>query len=640
MANKAVTDEMEPSFWRLVRGADGPPAPMRELRAGPVTALLDGVELRRVRVGDVELLRRVYATVRDPYWATVGGVVRDLVVEDHEESFEVRFSVDHAAGDLVFSWEGLIAGDEQGGIALSMTGRAEKDLAYNRIGICLLLPPDMAGCPLRAETGGRIFAGKLPSDIGPQRIDNGVLLALHPAAERLEVDLEGGTLVLSFTGDLFETEDQRNWTDASFKIYGTPLSLGVPRHSRAGSLIAQRVSLCFQGASRRGGPRPVPHLEVGDPTGTVVPRIGLGIGSPVPSHSRIELARLASIKPAHLRFDCHLDSPRWRAELEQAFADCVSVDAELELALFFRSGSAALDDLAVALSRRPVARVLVFEEGAVSLSTGETSPAALLALARDRLGELAPIAGGTDLNFCEINRTRPELAAIGGLAWPMSPQVHAFDDASILETPQAQAAQVATAHHFAPGKSLFIGPITLLPRYNPNVSGDQGPSPSDVRQTSLLGAAFTLSSLKQLSEAGVEAVTYYETVGQRGTMAVDAASSSSPAGVFPLFHVIADAGELAGAEVLAVTSSQALSVVGLAARRNGVTTLLIANTTPTELSVELAGIGTKGAIRRLNTESANVASSAPEQFRAAREPFEQHPISLGPYETVRLDIAG
>ncbi len=33
---------------------------------------------------------------------------------------------------------------------------------------------------------------------------------------------------LYFEGDVFETEDQRNWTDASYKTYSTPLDQPYP----------------------------------------------------------------------------------------------------------------------------------------------------------------------------------------------------------------------------------------------------------------------------------------------------------------------------------------------------------------------------------------------------------------------------
>ena len=37
----------------------------------------------------------------------------------------------------------------------------------------------------------------------------------------------GGEIVIRFEGDLFEMEDQRNWTDASYKTYSTPLRIAV-----------------------------------------------------------------------------------------------------------------------------------------------------------------------------------------------------------------------------------------------------------------------------------------------------------------------------------------------------------------------------------------------------------------------------
>jgi hypothetical protein len=227
---------------------------------------------------------------------------------------------------------------------------------------------------------------------------------------------------------------------------------------------------------------------------------------------------------------------------------------------------------------------------------------------------------------------------IDGLVWPMSPQVHAFDNSSIIETPEAQAAQVATAHHFAPGRSLFVGPITLLPRYNPNVGAHRGRRPADGRQLALFGAAFTLSSLKQLSEAGIDAVTYYETIGPGGVMTGEIATPPHQVRAFPLFHALADVAVLGGREVLAVTSNRPLTVTGLAAGGPDRTTLLVANTTPASIDVELAGVPAHGAIRRLNATSAKSAGLEPALFRARREHFEGDILALGPYETVRLEF--
>jgi D-apionolactonase len=252
------------------------------------------------------------------------------------------------------------------------------------------------------------------------------------------------------------------------------------------------------------------------------------------------------------------------------------------------------------------------------------------------------------------------MATVDGVVWSMNPQVHAFDDSSIIETPEAQADQVATAHHFAPGRPLFVGPVTLLPRYNPNVGGHRGPRPADERQSTLFAAAFTLSSLEQLSEAGIDAVTYYETIGPGGVMSGETGVMSGESGVmsresgvmsgestaqgvqssaFPVFHVLADAAAMAGREVLGVRSNRPLTVTGLAAGGPDGTTLLVANTTPTSIAVELVGVPSRGAIRRLNAATAGSAGLEPALFRSRREPFEGDILALQPYETVRLEFA-
>ncbi|MGZ8758359.1 MAG: hypothetical protein ACXWXC_10495, partial [Aeromicrobium sp.] len=59
---------------------------------------------------------------------------------------------------------------------------------------------------------------------------------------------------LGFTGDELEIEDQRNWADASFKIYSTPLARGFPHRLEAGERLRQSVTVAIQVAgSRRPG---------------------------------------------------------------------------------------------------------------------------------------------------------------------------------------------------------------------------------------------------------------------------------------------------------------------------------------------------------------------------------------------------
>src|SRR5436189_43618 len=53
----------------------------------------------------------------------------------------------------------------------------------------------------------------------------------------------GCAVEVRFDGEVFETEDQRNWTDASFKTYGTPLAQPFPVWIERGTQIEQSVSV-------------------------------------------------------------------------------------------------------------------------------------------------------------------------------------------------------------------------------------------------------------------------------------------------------------------------------------------------------------------------------------------------------------
>jgi hypothetical protein len=95
---------------------------------------------------------------------------------------------------------------------------------------------------------------------------------------------------------------------------------------------------------------------------------------------------------------------------------------------------------------------------------------------------------------------------------------------------------------------------------------------------------------------------------------------------------------MAGQEVLTVSSSRPLAVTGLAARGEGGTTLLVANTTPTNLVVGLDGAQGRGTIRRLGASTAEFAAREPQSFRTHLPGWAPSPVELGPYETVRIDL--
>ena len=196
---------------RMLLGSDTLPAPVREVRAGPVRAILDGSDLRLARVGGMEIVRRIYVGVRDPNWNTIPPVVTALELEADADHFAARFRVRHTARDLDFVWDGEITGDPDGTIRYAMDGVAASDFWCANVGICVHHPVQgAAGQPFTATTPDGRLEGVLPELIGPQIKRDGLSLPLFPAFSGLTIGPAAGAVHFAFDGALFEMEDHRN----------------------------------------------------------------------------------------------------------------------------------------------------------------------------------------------------------------------------------------------------------------------------------------------------------------------------------------------------------------------------------------------------------------------------------------------
>ena len=77
---------------------------------------------------------------------------------------------------------------------------------------------------------------------GPQiHLDDGTDLPLFEPVSDLDIaHVSGGVVRFDFSGDLWEMEDQRNWTDASYKSASTPAKLGYHHEATAGTARSTR----------------------------------------------------------------------------------------------------------------------------------------------------------------------------------------------------------------------------------------------------------------------------------------------------------------------------------------------------------------------------------------------------------------
>ncbi|HEY2935234.1 MAG TPA: hypothetical protein VGJ25_01460 [Gaiellaceae bacterium] len=627
-----VADLMRYERWY---GRNAPPVERQHVAAGPLVAELEAPDLRYVGAGELELVRRLYAAVRDRNWGTVAPTLSDVELIEADGGFAFRFDAHHVDVEqgVDLSSHGEIAGAFDGTLTCTLEGEANVAFDYNRIGWCILHPAELAGRPYRARAGGEWSTGVLPMLIGPQSIVDGLPAPLFPSFTELQIELGAGRSVrFELEGDQFEMEDQRNWTDASFKTYSTPLALGFPHRAEKGQRFRQVVRMTVTGAvAAPQRAQAQPTIVLGELLGRLPP-VGLGASSLERPLSEREARHLSELLPTHLRVDLDVAGSGWRDTLAREAGTARAIGAALELAVFGGPDDGGLDELAAVIRSAavPVARVLAFRHGEPTTS-GAWVERVRAALAEASGG--APVFGGTNILFTELNRHRPELGAPAGIAWPLNATVHASDDTSVLETAAMHGETVRSACAFCGDLPLAVTPITFNQRFNPVATGPEPepgpgelPSQVDPRQPSLLGAAWTLAGAKHLAEAGAASLTYFETVGWRGVVEADegcpapARFRSLPGTAFPLYHVLADLCELRDAEIVAARSSAPLALEALALRSGGRMALLVANLSPVRRSCRIADLPVGSVtVRRLDEQSFVQACTEPASFRAGSE---------------------
>lgn len=523
------------------------------VHAGPFTALFDPqlAFLRHVRLGKTEVIRGIYAAIRDQDWNSIPFVINDFRLKSSPQDFVISFLAKCSQGKINFDWRGEITGTKEGIIRYRFNGQSKSSFFKNRIGLCVLHPiKECAGLRCSVEhTDGSVTQGRFPNQISPHQPFQDIKSITHPVTSDLKA-------TVTFEGEVFEMEDQRNWTDASFKTYSTPLTLPYPVEISTGSHFEHLVTLGLHHSKSQSIADFITDEAV---TGTadnsvvvcamwsqsrVIPPIGFSMvtfsiatENTLPSSDVVQ--KLKAISPSHLRVDLHLFTDLWKKELQCALELAIQIGAKLEIAVHScdATNAASESDLRQCLEklenhRDRITRWLVF---AADVQT--TSPP-LSAAIQQMLADFdatIPIVIGTDAYFAELNRQRPSVEPGNAVCYSINPQVHAFDNLSLCETLGAQRATVDSAQAIFAGP-VVISPITLRPRSNPNATllsaGQNLPEPeTDERQVTGFAAAWTVGVLAQLAtHQGVESLTLYEAFGPRGLM-------NSSGDVYPVYDV-------------------------------------------------------------------------------------------------------
>lgn len=637
------------------------------LRAGPLTMLLEQGEIRRVKRGESEILRRIYLALRGTDWRTIQPTVADLKVEQGPEAFRATYRLLHKQDEFDFAWDVVVEGDAFGRLRFHAEGKAGSAFATNRVGLCLLHPPkESAGRPVRwTAPDGTAKEGHFPTTISPHEPFKEIVAFSHQLVDGTWVDL-------AYAGETFEMEDQRNWTDGSFKTYCPPAHRPKPRKLEAGWTLIQGVTLELRGGDAPAAARPandapgVVTLRCGDPYEALdLPAIGLGLASHGRPLGPKDIERIRALKPSHLRANFRLAEAGLGEFLDRAASEAESLGTALEAALVVGEdveGTLAAFAAEVLRRKPPVSHWLIFHQ------KSDSTPPSVLEASRRHLEPVLPGKGyaiGSKNDFVLLNRGRPALpdGDDAFAVFAMCPQVHAFDNRNIVEALEGQSWTLRTAREATHGRLLFISTVSLkrtpfaasLKLSGPPADGAWRQQ-SDTRQLSLFGAGWTLASIKRLAAAQAVSATYHETTGPLGVLAGESLDPAErdfpgvdfrldPGWAFPVWHVLLDISEFEGGRVEPVSSSDSLRCDGLVLRHGSRRRMLLANLEETPVTVVIENFtgDMPMRMRRLDESSAREAVENPETFRkgegvSMRAKDGILRLALNPFELVRLDV--
>ena len=641
----------EPSLAVRLCGTEEVPEPPRVLRAGRLTAELEAGNLRYIRFDGHEMIRAVSFIVRDRNWGTYNPKIDNLVIEETDGAFRVSYDAVTADEAQEFRYSAVITGAADGSLRFEGRGRAVTDFVTNRTGFVVLHPiTGVAGAPATVEeVDGRIVETSFPDLIDPVQPMMNLRAITHSFAP-------GARVTCRMEGDTYEMEDQRNWTDASYKTYVRPLALPWPYMLEGGEAIDQAVSLSVSGApavSADSGAGVT--VRVGEATGAV-PRLGLGLD---PADADAALAapeRLRAIGAAYLV--CHHDPRRGhdRGTLARSLEVARVMGAEpwLEVVIAsvdgFEAEIASLGETVKGLgSPFPVVLVSPAPDLKCTLPGSPWPPcppaAALYRAARAAFPD-ARLGGGMFSYFTELNRKRPPVELIDLVTFTTSSLVHAGDDRSATESLESLPHVARSVRSFIAGKPYVVGPSAIGMRDNPYGEAPmenphnirQAMNRVDPRQRGLLGAAWNLGYFAHFARGGAAAVALGGPVGAHGLFHAPMPWTQpwfdESRGLYPVFHIVRGLARLAGGTMHAVDISNPRAVQAFAADGPAGREIWLANLTGEEREVSVPGVE-GGRVAVLDGGAFAAAAGAPDALDAPDRPF-GGTVRLGPYAVARL----
>jgi len=407
--------------------------------------------VREVMYGRARIAIAIYSAVRGVDWSTLPVVITQMQTGEAWCRWHSRVEA------IPFEWTTEVAVDAEG-FRMTLDGVAARTFATCRTGLCVLHPLSVCGAPVTVRhVDGSEERSAFPELVAPHQPFLEVSGLRYVAPPGVEVEI-------TFEGEVFETEDQRNWSDASFKTYCHRLGDGRPYTIEEGQRVRQEVRIRCRAAEGQA--------RAAAPVQASVPQWSVLLDTDSVEH--VQLLQAMGVQRVAVD-DAHLLAVLARARMP--------VDWRVRMEEFGRIP--------------PIAPPAPDSTLWVVCDVWSDPVNDTVQRGREKWESLGWQLGySSSSNFAELNRSRPPQGVVDWLGTPASPQVHTFDAWSILQNAESFDSIGRTMASFAGGARLCLGPLSFASRF----SGE------DARADSKLAAAYLLMALAHVGAGGFSRV--------------------------------------------------------------------------------------------------------------------------------------
>ncbi len=607
------------------------------LKAGKLDLVYENGFLRYIKLGGLEVLRMINHAVRDHNWGTVPLRVFNVNIKKEDNSFSINYQAEARQDDIRFLWNCNIEGKDDNSITFIIVGEALTNFKRNRIGFTVLHP--IKECEGKEavikNSDGITKVQKFPKLISPNQPFSDI--------NSMKWELANCKALLEFSGEIFETEDQRNWTDESYKTYCTPLELPFPVELKKGDKVWQIINLSIIGEPDEKETESMDLMFSIGKKSFSLPKINIGLSTEVESLSESETKKIKAIPFDHYQVDIKFYETGWEENVKRATRESESLGFPMEFSLFFNDIENELKAFGSLIQKvNPlISFINIFNKNLYT--TQKKTIDMVLPYLRD-LFPNARIGAGTNAFFAELNRDRTKMDLLDFSVYSINPQVHAFDNESMVETIFAQPYTVQSAREFSQSKPVHISPVTLKMRWNPNATSEsttppeQLPEDVDVRQMSLFGASWVLGSINSLLKSEPESIAFFETIGLKGIMQSSdpmfADQFFAPAKVvYPMYFIFKFILEHKDLSFYHIEPSHVLHFTGLAFGKKGisVSSLILANYSSDSISVKLPTEFNNSSAIFIHDKNIIKLMEDPDEFNDLKKESLKEKIELPPF---------